>query len=66
MAYEALHFTKTRKKGHNGNMAIKLDISKEYDRLEWSFLEVMMRKLGFNEAWIARIMCFYSLICSLG
>lgn len=39
-------------------MAIKLDMSKAYDRVEWAFMEVMMRKLGFEERWIRlMLMC---------
>ena len=37
-------------------MAMKLDMSKAYDKVEWAFLEAMMRKLKFNEGWISRIM----------
>jgi hypothetical protein len=37
-------------------MAIKLDMSKAYDRLEWNFLEAMMRKLGFEDRWVMLIM----------
>lgn len=33
-------------------MTLKLDTSKAYDRVEWSFLEDITRKLGFNEKWI--------------
>ncbi len=37
-------------------MAIKLDMSKAYDRVEWVFVEEIMCRLGFAEAWIKLIM----------
>ena len=37
-------------------MAIKTDITKAYDRLEWSFLEETMRRMGFDSKWIRWIM----------
>ena len=43
-------------------MALKLDISKAYDRIEWSFLEQIMRKLGFAEEWIQWIMMCVSTV----
>lgn len=46
----------TRQKVRHGNMEIKLEISKTYVQLEWSFLKAMMRNLGFHELWISKIM----------
>ena len=32
------------------------DMSKTYDRVEWSFLEKIIPKLGFQDSWVALIM----------
>ena len=37
-------------------MAIKLDMSKAYDRVELVFLEKIMEKMGFNNKWISLMM----------
>ena len=39
-----------------GEMALKLYMSKAYDRVEWMCLERIMEKLGFVERWIWLIM----------
>ena len=36
--------------------AVKVDMSKAYDRVEWAFLEAMMNKLGFASTWVKLIM----------
>ena len=56
VAFETLHSMNTHKSSKHGYMALKLDMSKAYDRVEWSFLESTMRKLGFNERWITLMM----------
>ena len=47
---------KTNCTGKKGFMAVKLDISKAYDRVKWSFLEKNPLKLGFQDSWVDLIM----------
>lgn len=37
-------------------MALKFDISKTYDKVEWVFLSGMMEKMGFSTKWINLVM----------
>ena len=52
VAFETLHGLQKFKSDSSGYMALKLDMSKAYDRVKWIFLEEIMRKMGFNERWI--------------
>jgi hypothetical protein len=56
IAFEALHTMDSRLSGKEGYVALKLDMSKAYDRVEWDFLETVMRRLGFDEKWIFLVM----------
>jgi hypothetical protein len=47
-AYETLHTMHSRMYGRVGYMTVKLDMSKAYDRVEWSFLKKVLKKLGFE------------------
>ncbi|XP_028757228.1 uncharacterized protein LOC114716394 [Neltuma alba] len=53
IAHEAFQYLKNKKKGKKVEMAIKIDMNKAYDKLEWKFVEEVMRRLGFGERWIA-------------
>ena len=37
-------------------MALKLDLSKAYDKMEWTFLRKVMERFGFASSWIELVM----------
>ena len=43
---------RNRRRGRIGQMAVKLDISKAYNRVEWEFLRQIMLELGFAPRWV--------------
>ena len=66
VAFETLHHMKMKKSGKMGYMALKLDMSKVYDRLEWVFLQMIMEKMGFHSTWIGWILeCLKSVTYSI-
>jgi hypothetical protein len=56
IAYEMTHYMRSKKKGKTGYAAVKLDMSKVYDRVEWRFLHDMMVQLGFQSGWVELVM----------
>lgn len=56
LAFEIVHCMKRRRSGKKGFCALKLDMSKAYDRVEWLFLEKIMRRLGLCDVWVRQIL----------
>ncbi|KAL9678490.1 hypothetical protein QQ045_016334 [Rhodiola kirilowii] len=54
-------------KSFGGNIMMKIDMSKAYDRISWRFILKMMAAMGFSESWIDLIYrnisnCWYSVL----
>lgn len=47
-AIETMYRIKSHKKGRLRLMALKLDMSKTYDKVEWDFLKAIMERMKFN------------------
>ncbi|KAL5565008.1 hypothetical protein UlMin_028172 [Ulmus minor] len=63
IGFECLHALKRRRSKKKGFLALKLDMAKAYDRVEWSFIREVMKKVGFSDGWIKKIMdCLSSLV----
>ncbi|KAL0378826.1 UNVERIFIED_CONTAM: hypothetical protein Sradi_3188100 [Sesamum radiatum] len=56
IAFELNHFVKNRTRGRTGCFALKLDMSKAYDRVEWHFLREILSRIGIHEQFVRLIM----------
>ena len=56
ISFEILHYMKSKRQGNTAHMALKLDISKVYDKVEWDYLKGIMLKMGFHHKWVDLIM----------
>lgn len=55
IGFECMHWLH-HCKSKQGYAALKLDMSKAYDRVEWRFLEAIIIKIGFSRKWTNRIL----------
>lgn len=56
IAMEVFHSMKYRNRSRGGTIAMKLDMSKAYDRVEWGFLRKLLLTMGFDGRWVNLIM----------
>lgn len=56
ITHEVLHFLRTSEAKKYCSMAVKTDMSKAYDRIEWGFLQAVLKRLGFHDKWISWVM----------
>ena len=56
IVHEAFHYLRRKRTGTKYEVALKMDMNKAYDRIEWGFLASMMERLGFADRWISKIM----------
>ncbi|KAL5551160.1 hypothetical protein UlMin_001336 [Ulmus minor] len=56
VAFEGIHTMRRGRFGNDNKAALKLDMSKVYDRVEWKFLEEVMLQLGYDKRWVDKIM----------
>jgi hypothetical protein len=56
IAFECFHAIHCSKKEDGSFCAYKMDLTKAYDRVEWSFLEESLLKWGFDRRWVGWIM----------
>ncbi|XP_024178686.1 uncharacterized protein LOC112184671 [Rosa chinensis] len=57
VASEVSHFMHKLRYQNEGFFSLKLDISKAYDKLEWTFLTAILSKMGFAQKWIDIVLC---------
>jgi hypothetical protein len=51
LAHEVFHSMK-QKRGNGGLMALKLDMEKAFDSMEWDFILKILHLMGFHPTWI--------------
>jgi hypothetical protein len=61
-AYECLHFMKKKRAKDLQCCALKLDMKKAYEHVEWDYLRAIMTRLGFHRLWVETVMRLVTIV----
>lgn len=56
VAFETLHYIRNHWTCKTGYIALKLDMRKAYDRVEWCCMQQVLVKMGFHKRWVKLMM----------
>lgn len=62
IAHEMIHRLRTNDSIAKEYIAVKTNMSKAFDRAEWSFLKTLMERMGFDRTWVSWIMSCVSTV----
>ncbi|XP_062005568.1 uncharacterized protein LOC133722711 [Rosa rugosa] len=62
LAHEVYHYLKLKNSKSEHELALKLDMNKAFDRVEWDFLEAALLKFGFDTRWVKLVMSVVSTV----
>lgn len=62
IAFECIHAIQQDNNDRSKFCAYKLDLAKAYDRMDWSYLEQVLLKLGFHKKWVQWIMTCVTIV----
>ncbi|WOL20265.1 hypothetical protein Cni_G29069 [Canna indica] len=62
LAHEVMHHLKTKASQSSQGMTIKLDMSKAFDRIEWNYIQNIMKAMGFQTEFIDIIIQCISIV----
>lgn len=56
VVHKAFQYLRSRVNGRKYELAVKLNMNKAYDKVEWDFLRDVLLNMGFSPGWVDKIM----------
>lgn len=60
VVHEAFHYLNCKWRGNQKDEALKIDLNKAYDIIEWDFLIATIERMGFDRRWVDLIFQYIS------